>query len=295
MGFDRILLPRYVDWRHEVVFSDDPDSILHVHDIGSRNWFQKQNKSVEFYIETDFNTYFSSEKAVIQAHSFDFSYALLRNKHFKKKARELGLHTVKCRVCCIWNYLFRQSTSFVRNSDNVAKKLGLTPQSDLIFVDLSFPLDNLPQTLLNQQMESVFGCVERVSQVLRNPVCVVASNSHHVLAHVSAIYPLARTNGGLFFTRARYQNELSRQLNRTGGRGGDLSRLPTNDIVVPRTELNALMYFFLGYYLQLNSTVLFTSRKSHFSGNMAAFRHYYRPTGTYVTHPDIRCKLELYR
>lgn len=294
MGFDRILLPRYIDWRHEVIFGDDPDSILHVHDIGSRNWFQKQNKSVEFYMETDFNTYFSDDRAVIQAHSFDFTYALLRNKHFKKKTREFGLHSVKCKVCCIWNYLFRQSTSFMRNSGTVSrKKLGLTPQSDLIFVDLSFPLENVPHNLLNLQMKNVFGCVERVAQVLHNPVCVVASNNYYVLSQVSEIYPQAKTNGGLFFTRARYQNELSRQLNGTGRHG--LSELTPNGVTFPRTEHNALMYFFMGYYLQLNSTVLFTSRKSLYSENMAGFRHYYRPTETFVTHPDISCQLERYR
>lgn len=290
-GFNRVLIPRYIDWRFEVAFEDEPDSILHVHDIGSRTWFQKQNKSIEFYMETDFSTYFSNEKEVIQAHSFDFTYALLRNKHLRKKARELGLHTVKCKVCCIWNYLFRHSTSFVKNSATVARKLGLTPQRDLIFVDFSYPFDSISQNLLMRQMKLVFSCIERVAQVFHDPVCVVASNSYYVLSQVETLYPMAKTNGGLFFTRARYQNELSHQHN---GTGHGLPSVPSN-IIVPKTEHNALMHYFMGYYLQLNSTVLFTSRKSLFSETMAAFRHYHRPSETYITHPDIKCQLERYR
>ena len=294
-GFDRIVIPRYIDWRYDVIFEDDPNSIPHVHDIGSRNWFQAQNKSVQFYLNTDFNTYFVNEKEVIQSHGFDFTYALLRNKHFKKKVQELGLHHARCKVCCIWNYLFRQSSSFIRNSAAVSKKkLGLTPENDLIFVDLSYPLENLPQTLLNQQMDNVLSCVEKVASVLRKPVCVVASNDYFILRSVRAKYPKGQTNNGLFFTRERYHNELT-QLNSTAvGRHGSLQT--PGDITIPRTEQNALMYFFMGYYLQLNSTVLFASKKSLYSENMAALRHYYRPTDTYyVPRPDVKCKLDRYR
>lgn len=276
------------------MFGDEPDPILHVHDIGSRTWFQEQNKSIEFYTETDFSTYFSSEKEVIQAHSFDFTYALLRNKHLRRKAEEYGLHTAKCKVCCIWNYLFRQSTSFTKNMDIVARKrLGLAPGNDLIFIDLSFPVDNVPQNLLNKQMETVFGCVKRVAQVLHNPVCVVASNNYYVLGRVETLYPKVKTNNGQFYTRVRYQHELTQQ-QQPDENGHGLPVVPSN-IMIPRTEHNALMYLFMGYYLQLNSTVLFTSRKSLFSENMAAFRHYYRPSETYVIHPDIKCQLERYR
>lgn len=296
-GFDRVLSPRYIDWRFDALFTDvdEPNPILHIHDIGSKNWFQSQNKSIEFYTKTDFNTYFSGEMEVVQSHSFDFTYALLRNKHLQHRAREMGLHTARCKVCCIWNYLFRHSTSFTRNSVSVAKKLGLSPERDLIFVDLSFPMETLPQSLLTQQMEGVFSCVEKVSRVLHDPVCVVASNNYHLLSRVGEVYPQARTNSGLFYTRGRYQAELHRLTNSTTGRGhrGHLT-VPKTNIMIPRTEHNALMYFFMGYYLQLNSTVLFMSKKSLYSGSMAAFRHYYRPSGTYVTYPDVSCKLEGY-
>lgn len=303
-GFDRVLIPRYIDWRFDSLFADADEHsnpIPHVHDIGSKNWFQSQNKSIEFYTETDFNTYFSGEVEVIQSHSFDLTYALLRNKHLQGRAREMGLlHTAaaRCKVCCIWNYLFRHSASFTRNSASVArKKLGLTPGRDLIFVDLSFQVETLPQSLLTQQMEGVFSCVEKVSRVLRDPVCVVASNNYQLLSQVGGVYPQARTNSGLFYTRERYQVELQRLANSTAGAAAGRGRPPTvpkANIMIPRTEHNALMYFFMGYYLQLNSTVLFVSKKSLYSGSMAAFRHFYRPTGTYVTYPDVGCKLDGY-
>lgn len=273
-------------------FEDNPNPILHVHDIGSRTWFQTQNKSIAFYTETDFNVYLSDELEAIQSHSFDFTYALLRNKHLAGKARELGLHTAKCIVCCIWNYLFKHSTSFTRNSATVMKKrLGLTPNRDLIFVDLSFPLQNLPKRLLEEHAEKVLGCVQRVMRALQNPVCVLASNNYFLLEEVPKRYPQIQTNNGLFFTRERYQVELQHQLNTTTHK---LHLLP-NGVMIPKTEHNALMYFFMGYHLQLNSTVLFTSKNSLYSQSMAAFREFYSPGGTHVVNPDGDCKLERFR
>ena len=309
-GFSRTFIPRYIDWRYDAIFKEDDhthhthpssssSSIPHVHDIGSKQWYQAQNRSVEFYEKTDFNVFFSDEKEVLQSHSFDFIYALLRNKHYRKKAREMGLFSVRCKVCCIWNYLFRESVSFQHNSAVVArKKLGLSPTSDLIFVDLSFPLERLPQPTLTRHMERVFACVEKVSQALRNPVCVVASNNYHVLGRAQAVYPRARTNSGLFFTRVRYQSELNQLLNLTSSSSSSssLTRIPRG-VMIPRTEHNALLHFFTGFYgLQLNSTVIVTGKRpSPYSETMAALRHFRRPTGTYVvTNPELACRLDHY-
>ena len=301
-GFSRVLIPRYIDWRHNVHFGDDPVPIPHVHNIGSKNWYLSQNKSVSFYMDTDFRTYFSEEKEIIQSHSYDFTYALLRNKHLRKKAKELGLHDNKCLVCCIWHYLFKHAPSFVRNSASVAtKRLHLKPDQEIIFVDLTLPskYEVLPSHLMKQHAEEVFRCVRKVSAVLHNPACIVASNSYQVFEEMGTLYPEAVTNMGLFFTRERYQVELHRRLNATArelATAPPRSKAlpPSNGVMVPRTEHNALMYFFMGYYLQLNSTVLFTSRRSLYSETMAAMRHYYHPSNTYVVHPQTNCKLERY-
>lgn len=303
-GFNSILVPRYINWRSDALFGDELDPIPHVHDIGSINWFQAENKSIRFYTETDFTSYFIEEREAIQSHSFDFTYALTRNRHFAKKLREMGLDRVKCRVCCIWNYLFKHSTSFQHNSASVVrKKLGLgtaaattgSKRSDLIFVDLSFPLENIPHGLLTRQVEATLDCVRKVKRMLHEPLCVVASNNYLILDKVGKMDTTVRTNRGLFFTRERYQLELSRQLNTT--RQGH-SRVSSSSLQIPRTEHNALMYFFMGYYLQMNSTVLITAaaagRRSPYSESMAAYRHFHHPTDTYVVRSPASCKLERY-
>ena len=304
-GFSRVLVPRYIDWRHDAHFGGNPAPIPHAHDIGSKNWFQMQNRSVSFYTDTDFRTYFSNTKEVVQSHSYDFTYAILRNKHLRRKAREMGLLNAKCRLCCIWHYLFKYSPSFVRNSASVAsKRLRLRPDRDVVFVDLSLPskYELLPWNLMKRRAEEVLGCVRKVEAVLHNPACIVASNNYVLLEEVGTIFPRALTNGGLFFTRERYQVELNRWINVTSAGVLDTSNnvnpadrsSSSSSVVIPRTEHNALMYFFMGYYLQLNSTVLVTSRKSPYSETMAAMRHYYHPTSTYVVRPETSCKLERY-
>jgi len=215
--------------------------------------------------------------------------ALLRNKHFKKKIKELGLNKAGCRVCCIWNFLFRHSTSFMRNVASIArKKLDLTQGSNIIFVDLSFPIQNLPKRQLMEQVEKVFGCVRRVSDVVHNPICIVASNNYLLLEEVPKLYPTAKTLSGLFFTRERYQLELqqhqSSQLSNSGA-----------GLTIPKTEHNALIYFFMGYYLQLNSTVLFTGKRSVYSESMAAYREFHYPSGRYVVARGRDCRLEKFR
>ena len=225
---------------------------------------------------------------MIQAHSFDFTFALLRNRHFRKKAKELGLDGANCRLCCIWHYLFKHSGRFQRNTAITARKrLGLTPENNIIFVDFSFPLQSLPRSLLIQQIRQVFDCVERIKPYLHKPVCVVASNIYTLLEEVHKLHPSARTHSGLFYTRERYQLELERQAETTAKE--------TPSLTIPKTEHNALMYYFMGYYLQLNSTVLFTGKKSPYSETAAALRDYYHPSGTFIVASASACKLEKYR
>lgn len=268
------------------------------------NWFQSQNKSVQFYMETDFKSYFVNDREVIQSHSYDFTYALLRNKHFKERVKELGLHSIRCRLCCIWNFLFKFSSTFVHTSAQVAKKLGLSghPGQDLVFVDLSFPHERIPKKTLMREIDEILKCVSKIARTLQDPVCVMASNIYYLLEEVPRRYPSIRTNNGLFFSRERYQIELQQQQSHsdTGKREPANSHSSTGDITIPRTEQNALMHFFVGYFLQLNSTVIFPGRKSPYSESMLALRHFFHSFSPsvsrrkYVTRHERGCKLETF-
>lgn len=307
-GFDRVFVPRYIDWRYNVHFKDDEedyDSIpRHVHEIGTTNWNKAWNSSAffEFYTETDFNDYFSRDIEVVQSHSYDFTYALLRNKHHREKVRGMGIDRVKCLLCCIWGYLFKQSPMFTRNMALVARKhLGLSHGRDLVFLDLSLPVSHLSRSLQLEYTQEALKCTEKVITVLQNPVCVMASNSYFLLEEVPNQYTRVSSNGGMFFSQERYQLELQRQINSTTEGAlyrtlrGNSRKRGRSAVVVPKTEENALVNFFMGYFLQLNSTVLFTAKRSPYSENMAALRHYYRPSGTYLVYPGGKCKLEKFQ
>ena len=76
VGFDRIFKPRYIDWTSSNLFKDDYLPTTHVHNIGTPYWFDRQNGSVDWYINTNFDDYLTDEVEVIQSHSYDFTYAL---------------------------------------------------------------------------------------------------------------------------------------------------------------------------------------------------------------------------
>ena len=118
-------------------------------------------------------------------------------------------------------------------------------------------------------------------------MCIVASNCYTILDEVPKIYPhQIVADHGVFFSRERYSLEVVRVINST----------TKHNVMIPKNEHNAVMYFFVGYYLQLNSTVLFTSHHSLYSETMAGFRHFYHTlsSGKYVVYPESKCRLERY-
>ena len=79
---------------------------------------------------------------------------------------------------------------------------------------------------------------------------------------VYKIYPhQVVADHGEFFSHERYSLELVRVINST----------TKHTVMIPKNEHNVVMYFFMGYYLQLNSTVLYTSHHSLYSETMAGF------------------------
>ena len=285
-GLERVLTPRYINWKPGGLFTDSSSPAAHVHDIGSPLWFQNNNASINFYTETNFEEYFTSKVEVIQSLSYDFTYAILRNPHYRHKLQNLGLHTAKCRLCCIWHYLFKHTAEFQRRLATFAKnKLGLSTSRDLLFVDVSIKHSKLPKRTQMQYTSSVMKCAERASKSLRSPVWAVASNSYIILDELPKSYSKKVSKNSLFFSKERYSIDLQRELNST----------ETHLVTVPRYEHNALVYYFMGYYLQLNSTILFTTPHSQFSSSMAGLRHFYHSSGRYVVNVEEGCQLTRYR
>ncbi len=282
-GFSKIFTHRYINWTGGTTFRGvqrtDP-----VHDIGSRQWFALQNQSVSWYMTTNFDEFFSNEVEVIQSHSYDFTYALLRNKHYQHKIASYGLHRMHCRECCIWQYLFKYSPSFHRVFNSFTKsKLKLTPSTDLMFININLARDSLPTKVVLQLADKTMSCAQKVSTTLRSPIWVLASNNLKLLEQIPKTYTAIKPYS-VFYNRERYMVDLQKQ-----------NSSKSLHLKIPRTEQNALLHFFIGFFLQLNSTVLFSHPQSLYSETMSSLRQFYHTGGHFVVYPEISCHLQRFK
>lgn len=286
-GFDKLISPRYINWKPRNTYAGKPFPTDHVHDIGSSKWLKQQNHGVDWYMSTNFDEYFSHEVETIQSLSYDFTYAILRNKHYRHKIRNLGLHTTKCRLCCMWHYLFKFTELFNHNlSVYTKKKLRVPPRSDIIFINLSFQQKYLPYHTMLHYATNTMKCVKKISKQLRNSVWIVASNNYQLLDSIPEMFPKVNKVHGVFYSEERYTIDLQKEVN---------SPQSQYNFMIPKTEHNALMYYFIGLHLQLNSSILFTSQHSIYSETMAALRYFYYQTGKYLVYPDSGCHLQRFR
>ena len=235
-------------------------------------------------MNTNFDDYFTEVVEVVQAHSYDFTYALLRNTHYRHKIGKFGFHNMKCSICCIWSYLFKFSSYFTRQMNSIAKsKIGLSKTKELLFLNIPIQNENLPRKFVLRHASNTFKCAEKLTTSLKNPSWVLASNSFIVLEEIPKLYPQIKPQA-VFYTQERYLVDLQRE---------NVSH--THQMKVPRTEQNALMNYFAGFFLQLNSTILFSHRHSPYSETMAAYRYFNYPSGRYMVYPDENCQLQRYR
>lgn len=257
--------------------------VTSVHDIGSPYWFDEQEGSVGWYVETNFNEYFSREVEVVQAHSYDFTYALLRNRHHRKKIEELGLHRAPCLICCIWDNLFSLAPSLLRSMQGFLRKIGWSKSYDVIFLNIPLPGKNFPTGHASRIGRETIQCVERVERhlKLRRPVWILASDNFIILEGALK-YSQSLKKDGRVYSRERYMVDIQRENNTRSA----------NSMKLPMTERNALFHFAIGYFLQLNSTVLVSDRHSPYSETMAAYRHFHHRNGRYLLYPKNGCKIQ---
>ena len=281
-GFENQVSPLKIEWRSSVVFKNGL-RVTGVHDIGSSYWFDAQERSVRWYMETDFNQYFTRDIEVVQSHSYDFTYALLRNKHYQNKIEELGLHKAPCLVCCIWHNLFSLSPSLLRSMQGFLRKIGWSKSNDIIFLNIPIPDQHFPLGHVSRVGRDVVQCTERVEKhlKLRRPVWILASDNFAVLEGALK-YTRSLKKDGRVYSKERYLVDIQRQ-NKT-----------KNTLKLPMTERNALFHFAIGFFLQLNSTVLLSDHRYPYSETMAALRHFYHRNGRYLVYPQEGCRIQRY-
>ena len=286
-GFENHVFPRKFNWQPSVVFKKGLN-VSRVHDIGSSYWFDAQGKSVRWYLETDFDQYFTRDVEVVQSHSYDFTYALLRNKHYRHKIEELGLHKAPCLVCCIWDNLFSLSPSLLRSMQGFLRRIGWSKSNDVVFLNIPIPDRHFPMGHVSRIGRDVVQCTERVQKhlKLRRPVWILASDNFVVLEGALS-YARNLKKEARVYSKERYTIDIQRQ-NKTVRTTVKLR----NTVKLAMTERNALFHFAIGFFLQLNSTVLVSDHLSPYSETMAALRHFYHRNGRYLVYPQHGCRIQ---
>ena len=284
-GLSTILQIRYIDWSSNALFSSG-FPVKGVHDIGSPYWFDSQGKSVRWYMETDFSKYFTEEIEIIQSHSYDFTYALLRNRHYKQKILEYGLNKARCLLCCFWHQLFTFTPQFLTTTFNNLRKIGWSKSYDIIFINMPLPSHQYAKNYVLRLGESVIECAEKVASSsfkLKKPVWILASNSLVILDGIPKRHFQIKSEAR-FFSKERYDVDIERD-NYTIGK----------NLKLPKTERNALVHFAIAFFLQLNSTIIVTNRHSVFTDSMLAYRHFFYQSNRYVVYTEGGCQVQRFR
>lgn len=283
-GFENQITPHKINWRSTALFQHGLPG-KSVHDIGSSYWFDGQGKSVHWYMETDFNQYFTKEIEIVQSHNYDFTYALLRNRHHRQKILEYGLHRTPCLLCCFWHNLFSLSPSILRSMYSFLRKIGWSKSDDIVFLNIPIPNQHLPKGHVTQLGQEVVKCTEKATKTLKlkKPVWILASNNF-VILEGALRWSRNLKKDGRVYSKERYLIDIHRE-----------NSTKRHTMKLPMTEQNALFHFVTGYFLQLNSTVLLSDHHSLYSETMAAFRHFYHQSGRYLIYPSEKCQIQRFR
>ena len=154
-GLEDYLQPSSFDWSTSLKDLELPPQEDYL-DIGSWRAVAKNGFNETWYMNTNFAKVFTKPVEVIQSHNYDFTYALLRNKHLKQKAFELRMDLIHCHVCCTWKGLFTFNARF---KDYMTRKLQTSLPSANHLGSLQLRTENL---LNSQQVKEVISCCQQV-------------------------------------------------------------------------------------------------------------------------------------
>lgn len=283
-GLENQITPHKINWQSTHLFQHGLPS-RSIHDIGSSYWFDSQGKSVRWYMETDFNQYFAREVEIVQSHNYDFTYALLRNRHYQQKILEYGLHNAPCLLCCFWDHLFSLSPSLRRSMHSFLRRIGWKKSDDIIFLNVPIPNQHFPKGHVTRLGQDIIHCAEKVTRnvKLKRPVWILASNNFIILEGALKFSHNLKKDGRVY-SKERYMVDIWRE-----------NSTKKHTMKLPMTEQNALFHFVTGFFLQLNSTVLLSDHHSLYSESMAAFHHFYHQSGRYVIYPHEGCQIQRFR
>lgn len=242
-----------------------------VRDIGSWRSAKESGRSSQWYMTTNFSTFFTNELEVVQGHRYDFTYAILRNPELMPKAYELGVDRIKCRICCAFHMLFRMTEKFQKQMDELLTSLG-SPRKEIGTIQLRTKSGNVQEAVKFADAFLKCGTKAAKSLKLTNRIAWVPIFNNRLVVHI---------------VQKKYGDKLKTPINidsATRTVHTHLGNLPAD------TELEVAKAVqertFKEFFLMINSTIIIRKKGYEASfGNIAdAIRRFYHELGTVHTY-----------
>ena len=242
-----------------------------VRDIGSWRSAKESGRSSQWYMNTNFTTFFKFPVEVVQGPRYDFTYAVLRNPELMPKAFELGVDRVKCRICCAFDMLFKMAPKFEKEMSDLLNSLGY-PTRPLMAIQVRVKADDVQQAV--SQAESFVGCAMRAGKELRisSKVVWVPIFNNRLVMHIVA---------KKYHDRMKTPIQISTATRTVHHHLGNLP---------PDTELDVAKGVqertFKDFFLMLNSTSLIRTKGyvGSFANVADAIRRFYAQRGSVSTY-----------
>lgn len=242
-----------------------------VRDIGSWRSYKEHGKTAQWYMDSDLSSFFTNPVEVLQGHRYDFTYAVLRNPGLMPKAFELGIDQLKCRICCAFDMLFKQTEKFAGEMDQLLKSLGRPLR----------PLVAIQTRVKGSDVQQAVGVAEAFVK------CGIKAAKELKITHNAQYVPLFNNRLVTHIVTKKYSGLLRSPIvidTATRTVHNHLGNLPydTEQEVAKGVQERTFKDFFLA----INSTVLIRT-KGHVAsfGNVAdAIRRHYGEPGTYWTY-----------
>ena len=267
-GLTDHLIPKYFDWNNLQVLNNF--NRLPAHDIGSWRAAKENGKSSQWYMNTNFTSYFTETVEVLQGNRYDYTFALLRNPALMPKAYELGLDQIRCSICCTFDLLFKSNSLFESSIKTMLSSIN-SPPMPYLSIHLRTKSDNVNDAL--SIADTYVQCALSAARELHitHPIMIPVFNNRLILHIVSKKYP----------------NEIKELVNvalATRTTHLHLGNIP-HDMDI---EVQAVVQkrSFQDLYFMLNSTVLIRA-KGYLAalGNIAdAIRQHFNPPGSIITY-----------
>ena len=261
-GLEKFLVPKSINWADLSIINDFKRRPPH--DIGSWHSAKEKKRSSQWYMETNFELYFKHPMEIVQAHRYDFTYALLRNPKLMPKAYELGIDRVKCRICCAWDMLFKMSPEFEKEMTKLLISIG-HPKKPILAVQVRTKPDDVKKAVV--LAEHFVNCGQKITKEKKLKPAIIPIFNNRLVVHILAKkYPR--------YIKTPVSIEAATRTVHT-----HLGNLPAD------TELAVMQGVqertFKEFFIMLNSTILIRSK-----GHMASFgnvadaihRHYANPS-----------------